>query len=284
MAGCTHKGELGTAANPIKMSLVPGQDVAILTENGNSLEKWLKNRTGFEIKINVPVSYVAVIESLGSKKADLAIMNTFGYLVAHEKYGASAGLIGLNNDTDEYRGQIISLKSGPKNINELNGKKFAFVDPISTSGYVLAAKLLKDEKVKLKDYIFAGRHDLVVQMVYQGRVDAGASFYSEPQNGEPQDARRLVKTQYPDVYDKVVIIGKTAPIPNDPVVFRKDLPPEVRQKLTLALIDYFKEEEGRKVMFNLYHMSGMKLVDDGRWNSVRKTLLEIGKSAQDFIK
>jgi phosphonate transport system substrate-binding protein len=34
---------------------------------------------------------------------------------------------------------------------------------------------------------------------YQVQVDAGATFYWPPEDGAMKDARRLVKTQYPDV-------------------------------------------------------------------------------------
>lgn len=284
LVNCTSKPEIGTPENPIKISLVPGQDTKVLEENGKELEAYLKEKTGLPIEVTVPSSFIAVIEALGSKRADMAIMNTFGYILAREKYGADAALTGVFKGRDVYWGQIIARKDGPKTLKDLNNKKIAFVDPSSGSGFVLPSKLLKDEKVTPKEVVFAGRHDSVVTMVYQRQVDAGATYSIPPLDGVPQDARKLVATQFPDVYDQIVILAKTDPIPNDPVVFRKDFPPELRKQLVDAIKKMMKEEKGSKIMYNLYHMDDFKDADPKQYEKVQKMLLDLGKSAQDFVK
>lgn len=281
---CTSKSEVGTPENPIKIALVPGQDTKLLQENGKELEAYLEQKTGLPFEVTVPVSYVAVIEALGSKRADLAIMNTFGYILAHEKYGADVALTGVYKGRKVYWGQIIARKDGPKNIKELNGKKVAFVDPSSGSGFVLPTKLLKDQNVQPKEIVFAGRHDSVVTMVYQRRVDAGATYHTPAEEGIPQDARKLVLTQFPDVFEEIVILTKTEPIPNDPVVFRKDFPPALRKTIVDAIKKMVKEEKGGKILYNLYHMDDFQDATHKDYEPVQKMLLEIGKSAQDFIK
>jgi phosphonate transport system substrate-binding protein len=282
--GCTSKKEVGTQENPIKISLVPGQDTQILAENGKLLEAYLHKMTGLPIEVNVPSSFIAVIEALGSKRADMAIINTFGYLLAHEKYGVEVVLTGMYKGRDVYWGQIIARTDGPKNLKEINNKKMAFVDPSSGSGYVLPAKLLKDENVKPKEIIFAGRHDNVVTMVYQKRVDAGATYHTPMEDGVPQDARKLVKAQFPDVFDKIVILAKTQAIPNDPVVVRKDFPPELRKTMIAALKKMIHEPEGAKILYGLYHMDDFKDANVADYDKVQKMLLDLGKSAQDLVK
>jgi phosphonate transport system substrate-binding protein len=60
-----------------------------------------------------------------------------------------------------------------------------------------------DKGIQLKDSVFAMKHDSVITMMYQKQVDAGATFYSPPENGKIEDARRLVLQQYPDVEEKI---------------------------------------------------------------------------------
>lgn len=282
--GCTSKPQIGTAENPIKISLVPGQDTGILAENGKKLEAYLEQKTGLPFTVTVPSSYVAVIEALGSKRADIAIMNTFGYLVANDKYGAEAVLIGIHKGRDVYWGQIIARKDGPKTLKDLNGKRIAFVDPSSGSGFVLPSKLLKDENVKPQEAVFAGRHDSVVTMVYQRRVDAGATYHTPEDKGIPQDARRLVLTQFPDVFEQIVILAKTEPIPNDPVVFRKDFPSEMKKTITSAIKNMVKDEVGAKIIYDLYYMDDFREAKPNDFDRVQKMLLDLGKSAQDLLK
>ena len=275
---------LGSSERPIIIALVPGQDVQKLMNNGRVLEDHLRNKLKLEFKVLVPQSFVAVVESLGTERVDMAVMNSFGYVLAHEKYGAQAFLMGAFKGRNEYWGQIIARNDGPKTMQELNGKTFAFVDPASTSGYLLAEKALRDEKIKLKEYIFAGKHDSVVSMVYQGRVAAGATYHTLPDNGVPQDARKLVATQYPDVWEKVKILKITGPIPNDPVVFRKDFPVDIRQKITSEMKAFVKLAQGKDTMMNLYHIDDLIDAKNSDWDPLRKILKDINKSAHDFIK
>lgn len=286
LLSCTRNAaELGSEENPIKFYLVPAQDVLTLVEQGKVLQNYLEKDLGLRFKVEVPVSYVAVVEAIGSKRADVAILNTFGYVLANEKYAAEARLKLVNRGRDYYNGQIIVHRDGIKNIKELNGKKFAFVDPASTSGYLLPSRVFKSEGIKLKETIFAGKHDSVVLAVYQKKVDAGATFYTPPdEDGTPKDARWLLRTQHPDVYDKVRILQLTDKIPNDPLVFRKEVPEETKKKIMDSLLKYIKTPEGAKVMMDLYHITDFKEATDADYNSVRSYLADLGKTAQDFIK
>ncbi len=282
LSSCTfQKKVLGTKENPIKLALVPGQDSAILLEHGQVLETWLQEKTGLVVKISVPVNFIAVVEGMGSQRIDVAIMNPFGYLLAHQKYGAKALLMGVNHGVSQYWGQIITSHPEIQKLEDLAGKSFAYVDPASTSGYVLAAALLKQKGIKLGKTTFTGKHDSVVSMVYQGRVDAGATFFTPALNGIDQDARRLVATQYPDVYQKVRILAKTGPIPSEPVVFRKDLPDFIEAKIVSALKEFGSIEKGSATLTKLYHLTGFKDCTDKDYDSIRSLLSEIGVNPLD---
>ncbi|MBX3040023.1 MAG: phosphate/phosphite/phosphonate ABC transporter substrate-binding protein [Bdellovibrionaceae bacterium] len=284
LTACTSEAPLGSKSRPINIGLVPGQNPKTLEVNGRHLADFLEKEIGLKFQVHVPVSFIAVVEALGTKRIDMAMMNTFGYLLAHEKHGARVRLIGLFKGTDEYYGQIIAHVDGPKTLEQLNGKKVAFVDPASTSGHLMAIRLFKERGIKPQDVVFAGRHDTVAMMVYQKRVDAGATYHALPDNGEPQDARKLIAPQYPDVFKKVRILARTGPIPNDPIVFRKDFPIEIQEQVVVALRKYVKTPEGLKALDDLYHMSDFRDATDADYENVRKMLLEAGKSASDFIK
>jgi phosphonate transport system substrate-binding protein len=282
---CTQNNNPGSKENPIKFYLVPAQDMDGLTESGKKLQAYLKKDLDLEVNVEVPVSYIAVVEAFGSKRADAAIINTFGYILANEKYGVEARLKLVNRGRDEYYGQIIARVDGPKSIKELKGKKFAFVDPASTSGYILPLRLFKQEKIEIKDHIFAGRHDAVVTAVYQRQVDAGATFYTPPDSdGTIKDGRMLVKTQFPDVFDKIKILQLTGPIPNDPLAFRKDLPEELKVKISESIKKYIKTEEGAGVLLGMYHITDFKPATDKDYDKVREYLKDLGRNAKDFIK
>jgi phosphonate transport system substrate-binding protein len=285
MSGCTKSKEIGSKENPLKFYLIPAQDLMGLDTTGKALQKYLEKELDISVVVELPPNYITVVEAFGSKRADAAILNTFGYILAKEKYDVVPRLKLVNRGRDEYFGQIIAHVDGPKTIKEINGKSFAFVDPVSTSGYLFPLRYLTEQKVKVKEKIFAGSHDAVVTAVYQKKVAAGATFYTPPDtDGTPKDARWVVRTQFPDIYEKVKILQIVGPIPNDPLVFRKDLPEELKVKVAEALTKYLTTPEGKKIMYDMYHITDFKQANDADYDIVRKYLKEVGQQAEDFIK
>lgn len=284
VSACTSDHELGSVKNPVKLFLIPGQDPGVLEDNGKKVAAFLEKKSGLHFEVKVPTSYVAVVEAFGSKKSDIAIMNTFGYILAHDKYGAEAHLMGIHFGQKSYQGQIIARKGQFKKIEDIDGKKFAYVDPASTSGFLMPTELFRRKGIKPKEFVFGGKHDTVVTMVYQKQVDAGATFHTPIKDGHPQDARKLVLTQFPDVFEKIEVLELTDPIPNDPIVFRKDLPLSLKIKAKEALVEYLKTPDGQDTFMKLYNMNGVMPVTDEHYDEIRKTLQRLGKTAQEFIR
>lgn len=277
LSGCHLKKDiLGTPENPIKFHLVPAVDAKVLTDNSKVLKEYLEAHTPYKFQITIPQNFVAVVESFGTHRADVAAINTYGYYMAHKKYGAEARLTVIRYGSATYQSQFLARADGKiKTLKDLNGKKVAFVDPASTSGYLLPLKTLKDLKVEPKETVFAMKHDSVVTMIYQGQVDAGATYYSPPQNGQIEDARRLVKTQYPDVEQKVKIIELSEPIPNDPIAFRKEMPEEMKEKIVDTLLQFAATPEGKKALDLMLGATNLKKATDSDYDTVREMLRQL---------
>jgi phosphonate transport system substrate-binding protein len=139
--------------------------------------------------------------------------------------------------------------------------------------------------VQLAERVFALKHDNVVTMIYQGQVDAGATYYSPPsENGEIRDARARVMTQFPDVVEKIKIIALTDDIPNDPVVIRKDVPAPIRDKIVNALMKYVETEEGKKVLADIYGIDGFVKTNDQDYDVLRQMIETTGVDASSLLE
>lgn len=269
----TRKEPLGSAENPVKLHFVPSVEAKVLKDNSKKFQKYLETVTPYKYKVTIPQSYITVVEAFGTKRADVAALNSFGYVLAHERFGAEARLTVLRHGSAYYQSQFIAhVDSGIEKIEDLDGRAVAFVDASSMSGYKLPLKTLTDRNIRPKETVFAMKHDSVVTMIYQRQVDAGATFYSPPHDGKIDDARRLVLRQYPDVTDKIKIISLTDEIPNDPIVFRKDLPEDMKQVITQAFVDYIKTDEGKAAFGAIYGVTGLKTATDADYKSVREML------------
>jgi phosphonate transport system substrate-binding protein len=285
-SSCQQEAKLGTRDNPVKLYFTPSVDAETIASNSEGFIKFLEAETGLVFKTGIPTNYVAVVEAFGSKRADIGVMNSFGYIMANKKYGAQAKLRVLRYGHDYYQGQIIAhVDSGINSVKDIAGRRFAFTDPSSTSGYMFPLKILKDANIKPGNTTFAIKHDNVVTMIYQKQVDAGATYYSAPSaEGKIRDARSRVKTQFPDVEDKVKIITITEKIPNDPFVFRKDLPKEITDKFITAVKKYIATPAGKSVFKNIYSVEGVVDTTDLDYDGLRNMIKSINLDTEKLIK
>ncbi len=285
LASCFQQAELGTAGNPVKLYFTPSVDADSIASNSDILVRFLEKETGLFFKTGIPTNYVAVVEAFGSGRADIGVINSFGYLMANQKYGAKAKLRVIRYGHDYYQGQILAhVDSGIEGLKDLAGKEFAYTDPSSTSGHMFPRKMIQDAGIKLGNTTFAGKHDSVVTMIYQGQVAAGATYYTAPaENGNIRDARARVKTQFPDVEKKIKIVAITEKIPNDPFVFRKELPPAIAQRFIAAIKKFLSTEQGRTIFQNIYSVEGVVEATDGDYDNLREMIQAIQIDAQKLI-
>jgi len=259
------------------MSFVPSGDTEEILASGETLAKMISERTGYNVESNVATSYAAVIEAMGAGNAQIGWLNTFGYILAHEKYGVEVALATSRFGTTTYKGQIITRNdSGITDLAGLKGKTFCRPDPLSTSGWIipsitLAANGIDPEAdIEVTD---VGSHNNVVTAVYNGECDAGATFV---------DARGSVEEDIPDVKDVVVVITESSDIPNDTVSFAADVPAEVRDNVVSALVDIAGSEDGLAALEQLYEIAGLEPVDDSFYDAFRADLDASGFSVEDF--
>ena len=283
-----NEGALGTRSNPIKIYFTPSVDAKRISFNAKALVDYLEKETGYYYRTAVPASFIAVVEAFGTGKVDIAAINTFSYLMANAKYGAEAKLrIVRDNNQTSYKGQFITrYDSGIDSLQDINGRSFAYVDPSSTSGYILPKAMLDRMHIRPSETVFAMRHDNVVTMVYQGQVAAGATYYAppDPKTGEILDARMRVEKQFPDVAKKIKIIGFTEDIPNDPWVFRKNMDKDMENRIINALIKFVQTDAGRKAMYDIYDIVGLIRTKDSDYNKLRNLLEEQHISFEKLVK
>ncbi len=273
LQACTQKSApLGSEENPIKFYIVPAAEAGGILKNANQLSAWLQKETGLHFKTAVPLSYVAVIEAIGTNRADIAGLSTSSYIIAREKYQVEPMFMTVVDGKATYKGQIVTHVSNLKKMEDIHGKTVAYVDPASASGHLLPAKLFKEKGIVPRETVYAGGHDAVVTMVYTKKVDAGATYYNEPENGEPRDARRLVKTQFPDVFQKVKVLGYTSEIPNDAFVIRKDFPVEIKDKVIKAIAKWAESAEGRATLKEMTNGTGLIPAHDKDYDVARRLL------------
>ncbi len=270
-AAAAQAAEPGSRERPLNMMFVPSGDSQVILKGGRKIARLLNQTTGLHFKTSVATSYATVIEAMGAGKVDIGWLATFSYVLANQKHDAQLLLIVMRFGSPFYRGQIMArADSGIETLADLKGKKFAFVDPASTSGHLYPKSLLlakgHDPATFFSETVFAGSHNAVVLSLLKGEVDGGAAY---------DGARAAVAKSFPEVFDKIKVIAHTENIPNDTVTVRKGLPPEIVKTVKQGLKRLAKSPEGAKVLKQVYGITGLQDLD-GFFDPVREASRLLG--------
>ena len=224
--------DLARAEAVLNMGLVPGEDPRVMVNDNQALLDHLHKSLQMEVKPFVATDYNGVIEALRAKKLDIALLGPFSYVLATTVADVEAfALLETQKQGPTYRSVIIARKDhGVRSLKDLAGKTFAFVDPSSTSGHLFPkAGLIKagyNPDTYFSRAIFSGGHDASAIAVQNGKVDAAAV------------ADMLLETAYSRgmlKQDEVVVVWTSDPIPGAPVVYRRDLPEDLKAKIRAVL-------------------------------------------------
>lgn len=272
LAACGGDPELGTDENPIVMSFVPSGDTQDIIASGDTLAQMVSERTGLSVTSNVGTDFSSVREAMCAGQAQIGWLNTFNYVLANEQCGVDAALATSRFGTTTYAGQIVvRADSGITTLEDLRGKVMCWVDPASTSGYIIPRIMLAangiDPDADFSQTIEAGSHNNVVTQVYNGDCDAGATF---------SDARTGIEEEFPDVLEQVVVLATTSDIPNDSVSFISDFPAEMRTQIVDALLEISASPEGQEALNTLYNIESLVDSNDAFYDVFRADLSRAG--------
>lgn len=271
--------DLGTAANPIVMTFVPSGEQEKVTTGSEAINALLEKETGLVIKSNVATSYAAAIEAMGSGNAHVGWLNTFNYLLAHQKFQVKPVLVAERFGSTSYASLVVANASaGISTLADLKGKTFCRPDAISTSGWIVPSVMLKAIGIAESDLtvVDSGNHDAVVAAVYAGKDCVAGAIYD--------DARDGAKKTYPDVMDKVVVVATSDDIPNDNVSVIAGMPADVAQKLTDGLMAIAATADGGKALLDTYGIEKFQATDDAFYDGFRSTLDKAGVDVAELAK
>ena len=280
LGGCKKEAELGTEENPIIWSFVPSGDTQKISAGGKEVSDMIFEKTGLVVEASVATEYAGVIEALSSDppSAHMASLATFAYVVAADRGVCEAALVSVRYGRPFYDGQIIAgADTGIKTLADLKDKSFARPDPLSTSGWIIPSLTMRANGIdpdKDLEVVDAGGHTAVVTAVYNGDVDAGATYV---------DARGNLKEDHPDVMEKVNVIEISAPIPNDGVQFSPAVPEEIREKIVEALLEIAADEKGVEALNKAYQWTALERHGDEFYDPFRQVLQAAGVDAASLL-
>jgi phosphonate transport system substrate-binding protein len=235
------------------------------------LASYLSKTLSVPVDVVVGGSYSDSIERVARGEFDLVELSPYAYAKASARAKLRCLAQSIADGSATASGYIFVRDDSPRRtLADLKGASVAFVDPASTSGYLYARKLLKDQGIDFKTDLgrteFLGNHESVLLAVRDGRFDAGATF-----QGAFAELRRS-KNVDPLTFR---VIGKTPRTPRDIFCVREAVPEVVAEAITRALLALDgRERAGREILGPL-SLNGFRPADDAAYDNVRKVALEI---------
>lgn len=221
------------ASDKLRIGLIPSEDSQAMIESSKQVLSTLESKLGMPVEPFVATDYNGIIEALRAGKLDVAYLGPFSYVLATSVADVEAFAVAVTKKTGQsaYKSLILARKdSGIHQLSDLKGHTFAFVDPSSASGHLFPKAGLEqagfDPGTLFSRVIFSGSHDASILAVANRKVDAAAVADRILANAV---AKGLVKQ---DDFD---VVWSSRPIPESPMVWRKNLDPALKQNVAAAL-------------------------------------------------
>lgn len=224
------------AVKELKIAVIPDRSPEIQQQELQEFETYLETALGIPTDFEVTPDYDTSIQLIVEEKVHMAYLGPFSYVKAKDQNPEIEPLVThIEQSTGRpwYTGVIVADTSkGIKSLEDLRGKRFGFVSPSSTSGYLVASAQFQeigiDPERDFAAISYAGSHDKNATALAQGEVDAIAVeqlvYQTAQESGELPG-------------DRYTILWESDPLPNSPLVIRSTLPDEFKLSIRKALIE-----------------------------------------------
>lgn len=275
LASCSGKSEAPTAKNEVTFSILSTESAQNMESYWTPILKDMEKQTGLKVKPFFSSNYSSLIVAMGAKQTDLGwFSNQSGLEAVRRSNGEVFARTFDPSGTDGYKSVIIvPANSKIQTVQNLlkcdKTLDFGIGDKKSTSGtlapmtYVFIPANKKPEEC-FKTVISAN-HQANLFAVANGKLDAATNNST---------AINLSKARGEGVTDKIRVIWESPTLPEDPIVWRKDLDPVVKEKLRQFFLTYAQgdtpEAEQQRGYLKRLSIGGFKPADDTHLLVVRE--------------
>jgi phosphonate transport system substrate-binding protein len=264
------------APTGITIGFLPGGDREAVKRGSFEIAKALQDELHIPVTVFLPKNYSGLIEAMKTKKVDFAFFSALAYVEAENVAGAKVLLKKTWSEEPFYYSVLLSRKDSKiQNLKSLKGKKFAFVDEKSTSGYLYPQVLFKKQNIQIGEKKFSGSHSQSVAWLDQGEADAIAVFSND------KLAKNSAYTRYskqPTPEKKIRVLWVSEPIPNDPFCVRQDFydqHPKLTHNLMFALIDVVAKLKSNKDVTETVGAQDLTPATQKQYDPVREMVKEL---------
>lgn len=240
--------QIATAEQEIVFAISPMASPASTLSNYTDFIKYLSKKTDTKIILKQRRKYAEINSLLKSGEAQFALTCTGAYLSGRNEFGLEILAVPVINGKTTYNSYIIVNKeSSIEKFQQLQGKVFAFTDPLSLSGRLYPAYLLYTMKVKqekfFKKTFYTSSHEKSIESVAYGFADSASvdSLIFEDMKRRKHAAVNAAVNMV-----KIIKISPSYGIP--PIVVSPVTQKATRQLMLKALLKMADNREGIRIL------------------------------------
>lgn len=234
----------GSKRHPLRVLMVPADTgTNDITQDYKPIFSEITRQYGIHFDIKAGNNYSAVVAGICNNQVDIAWFGASTFGEAHAKCGAQLLAVDvLNGESVYYSGLFVARNSDIADVQHMRGKRIAFGSINSTSSFnVPVAMLLSADIDPAKDFkkiILTESHSASLAALAENKVDVAAASFNSYQKAvkkgaiDPEKFKPLIKSE---------------PLPNPPLATRKDLPPDLREKLRTAFNEIHTKMDANKI-------------------------------------
>jgi phosphonate transport system substrate-binding protein len=233
------------------------------------MNRFLSERLDLPVEGKTAATYADVARMLTDGEVDMGIISPAAYVTARrQKLPAVPIATATRRGSPTYLGYLIAKGDWPPpHLEEFRGKRMAWVNRSSTSGYFYPRELMRarglDPDRFFSSTTFTKNHRSAVTAVANGEVDlaAVASPWVDPDAGmEVPEAK------------EVVVVAKTQRIPLDCVVIHDRVQRDLAKRLQKALIALSSDTQTSRALADSWGLSGFVRPMNERYEEISKVL------------
>lgn len=209
-----------------------------------SLLETVGRQLGRRVELVQRASYGEVNALIDEGEVDLAFVCSGAFIHLKRSGSAKLFLVPVIHGDAVYRSLIIvGAGSSARSFEDLRGRTFAYVDPLSNTGYYYprwrASKMSDNGDPFFGTTTFTNGHERSLEMVLNGVVDAAAI---DDLVFTPLAAQRA------EVRDRVRVLERSRVFPIPPLVARRGLPGDLERRLREIFLNLHQHERGRAAL------------------------------------
>lgn len=212
------------SAKEFVFGVVPQQSPLVIYQKWTPVVQYLSEKTGLTVRLRTEKSIAAFEQAVYNGVYDLAYMNPYHYVVAHDKQGYQA----VSKRAKDIRGILIGRNDS--RLQDINAEsRFLFPSPNAFAAtLVLKYELLKQfglDFKQSKNLSYVNSHDSVYKGVARNFGDLGGGVQRTFRNFSAEADKSKLKILY-----------LTKPYPSHPFAIKSSVPEQERMLLRDALL------------------------------------------------